>query len=407
MIDHKYVVTFLCILCASAANVSLAGELIPPPGPPASTHKTLTQIEPRIPIGTNTTPGDADSNFKISQSGSYYLTGNIIGVANRKGIEIQVASNQHVSIDLNGFSLIGPGATSTLPGIFIDGLGAHITIRNGSIMNWRGAIQHFLGGSITLEDIYASGSVVANQFDLRQATVTRCHAFGGASSGFFVDGGILTDCTARNNSGTGFTINTAATILKGCSASSNTSGGFDLGQGIAENCRAESNGSNGFTNPGAMHNCTAIDNANDGINASFSATIRGCTSVANGGDGIQVASASRIEGNTITSNSAHGINATGSRSSIIGNTIATNGRTTGSFAGILVAGADTTVDSNNITDMTLGTNDFGVRTTVAGSLVIRNTVSGVTTPFDLFAGTVSGGVSTTPASATAWANISY
>ena len=48
-----------------------AGDLNPPAGPITPTQRT--------PIGASTTPGDADSLFRISQPGSYYLTGNITG----------------------------------------------------------------------------------------------------------------------------------------------------------------------------------------------------------------------------------------------------------------------------------------------------------------------------------------
>ncbi|MBU6412576.1 MAG: hypothetical protein KGS45_03815 [Planctomycetes bacterium] len=68
------------------ASLLHAGPLNPPPGPITSTHKTLTEIEPRIAINATNTPGDFDSLYKITQPGSYYLTANIDGVANKSGI---------------------------------------------------------------------------------------------------------------------------------------------------------------------------------------------------------------------------------------------------------------------------------------------------------------------------------
>lgn len=59
------------------AGSAEAGDLNPPAGPVSPTHKTLTEIEPRTAISMANTPGDADSLFKITQPGSYYLTGNI------------------------------------------------------------------------------------------------------------------------------------------------------------------------------------------------------------------------------------------------------------------------------------------------------------------------------------------
>src|SRR5678809_1013800 len=75
-----------------------------PPGAPAPTMKTLDQLQPRIPVNATTTPGDATSVFKITQPGSYYLTGNIAGVAGKHGIYVTTGN---VTLDLMGFDLVG------------------------------------------------------------------------------------------------------------------------------------------------------------------------------------------------------------------------------------------------------------------------------------------------------------
>ena len=77
----------LAIVVASCHSVT-AGPLSPPAGAVAPTHKTLTEVEPRTPINSTTTPGDANSTFKITQPGSYYLVGNLVGSSGRHGIEI-------------------------------------------------------------------------------------------------------------------------------------------------------------------------------------------------------------------------------------------------------------------------------------------------------------------------------
>src|SRR6186713_1252076 len=94
------------LMCAFffAQSISLfaQGPLTPPLGPPAPTMKTLDQVEPRKPIDATNTPGDADSLFKITQPGSYYLTANVTGVNAKYGIEIAASG---VTVDLNGFDL--------------------------------------------------------------------------------------------------------------------------------------------------------------------------------------------------------------------------------------------------------------------------------------------------------------
>jgi hypothetical protein len=73
------------------------GPLTPPPGAPAPTMKTLEQIEPRTPISA--------LPFTISSPGSYYVSGDLVVVANQHGISID-ASN--VTLDLGGFELVSP-----------------------------------------------------------------------------------------------------------------------------------------------------------------------------------------------------------------------------------------------------------------------------------------------------------
>src|SRR5262245_27803441 len=96
---------FACVACAGMLS---AGTLTPPPGPIAPTFKTLGEIEPRIAINAANTPGTALALFQIAQPGSYFLTGNVIGVPGKAGIEIS-ASN--VTLDLNGFTLHGAGGS--------------------------------------------------------------------------------------------------------------------------------------------------------------------------------------------------------------------------------------------------------------------------------------------------------
>ena len=77
----------------------LAQGSLTPPGPPAPSMKTLAQIEPRTPISS--------LPFTINQSGSYYVTTNLIGVSGQNGIIVQT---RNVTIDLNGFGILGPNS---------------------------------------------------------------------------------------------------------------------------------------------------------------------------------------------------------------------------------------------------------------------------------------------------------
>lgn len=123
-------------LSALATTIAFAGPLDPPSGPISSTMKTLDQVEPRIPLNIDTAPGDADSFYKIAQSGSYYFTQDYrflnFGDA-QHGIEI-TASN--VTLDFSGYSLVS--LLGTLDGIHLGPSVENITIINGSIIGFTG-----------------------------------------------------------------------------------------------------------------------------------------------------------------------------------------------------------------------------------------------------------------------------
>ncbi len=114
------------------AVIANAGGLNPPVGPIAPTMKTLAEVEARIAVNSTNTPGDATSAFKITQPGSYYLTGNITGVAAKYGVAITASG---VTLDLNGFDMLGvAGSLDGVSGTVI-GL-ANIAIVNGSVRYW-------------------------------------------------------------------------------------------------------------------------------------------------------------------------------------------------------------------------------------------------------------------------------
>ena len=273
-----------------------AGPLDPPAGPVTSTGKTTQEIfdkvasaEPRTAINAANTPGDADSLFKITLPGSYYLTGNITGVVGKHGIEIAASG---VSIDLAGFDLLG--VAGSLDGIS-DTIGAvNVQVRNGSIRDWRDeGVDCTNSESASVSDVN-----VRNCFGIgiaigRYGSVSRCSAVsngaGGISTAFNcivsactvaqnATGGIMAttdcrvvDCTASTNAGSGISAGTGSTI-SGCAATDNGANGIITGNGCTvTNCSANSNNSNGIStgNGCTVVSCTARDNTARGISTNF------------------------------------------------------------------------------------------------------------------------------------------
>ncbi|MBL8746124.1 MAG: right-handed parallel beta-helix repeat-containing protein [Phycisphaerae bacterium] len=353
---------------------ALAGDLTPPVGPVAPSHKTLTQVEPRTPIGADTTPGDANSLFRIAQSGSYYLTGNITGQASFRGIEI---ASSNVTIDLNGYTMTG--VPLSLQGIATDGVRSNITIRNGVLLSWgQGGINLVAGGS--------SG----------QHTVTQVRSESNVGFGIAVgDHSILSDCVARNNSDNGFNANSFC-IFRSCIARLNSGRGFrTFGNCSFVDCSSNQNSLEGFFVFGdcIFRECVAASNSLDGFETNSGVSLIGCIVVSNGGDGLLLDDRCSVLDSIIRSNVGSGINSgiggtitrctiglnglhgltCDSNSQILENTSEANGAT-GSGAGIHLSGSDNRVEGNNLVG-----NDWGVQAAGAGNFIARNTASGNTT----------------------------
>lgn len=120
------------VLISLGLSAHAQGPLTPP-GAPAPTMKSLAQLEPRKPVDAVNTPGDSSSLFIINQPGSYYLTTNIAGVSGKYGIQIFASQ---VSLDLNGFSLLG--VSNAFDGIAVFGSNTYtnFTLCNGTISGW-------------------------------------------------------------------------------------------------------------------------------------------------------------------------------------------------------------------------------------------------------------------------------
>jgi hypothetical protein len=120
------------------------------------------------------TPGDTPGfPVTISLPGSYRLSGNLT-VPNANTTAISITAS-HVTIDLNGFSIIGPtvciGApvTSCSPTGTGEGVSAaigikHITVSNGLIFGMGGIGIHISGGAANIEKMHIESNGQAGIF---------------------------------------------------------------------------------------------------------------------------------------------------------------------------------------------------------------------------------------------------
>ncbi|MEK6644895.1 MAG: hypothetical protein AABZ08_13410 [Planctomycetota bacterium] len=294
----------------AGAWFATAGDLNPPVGPVTPTYKTLTEVEPRTAVSATNTPGDADSLFKITQRGSYYLTGNVTGVVGKHGIEI-VASG--VTLDLNGFDLLGiagslDGVSTTVASL------TNLAVINGSVRNWGD------------EGIDLAINSPAN------CRVAGLLASGNAGNGIAIgQGGTASNCSAYLNGVNGILVGNGCTVTH-CSAYQNTGSGIITGSGCTVAvCSVRLNSLVGIS---VVASCTVVDcsaqsNTLDGIACISACIIRSNTCSVNGngaGDGAGINAVSndnRIEGNNCTG-ADRGIDIDSSGNIVIKNTCSGN-----------------------------------------------------------------------------------
>ena len=279
-------------------------NVLSPGGAPQATMKTLHQVEPRIPI--------ASLPFSITESGSYYFTGNLT-FAVGTGHAIQVAASD-VTIDLMGFTLDSESAV-TGSGIHLGSGIRNVTVRNGTIggtssvlvqetspevADWLvGATGGFTSGvgfaeNLSpprighLQDLVVRGCRGFGCLVPDESIVERCRAMDNVGGGFVARFSSFRDCNASQNMGVGgFYSPLAGCKYLGCTANFNSPWGFGTYSATFSHCTALTNKSGFEAANSTLSHCTASGNQEYGIRAS-SGTVSHCSTELNKFDGIIV-----------------------------------------------------------------------------------------------------------------------
>jgi parallel beta-helix repeat protein len=155
--------------------------------------------------------------YVISNIGSYRLTGNL-AVSSTSADAIDVKSN-HVTIDLNGFSIVGPGSSSTGKGIA--GFTANaLTVENGTITGFQAGVVIGTDGIVKFAHVDANGNgIVAGA----NAVIQGCTANGNTNGlGIQVAGeAVVSGNTASANS-TGISCDASGCLVSGNTVDNNT-----------------------------------------------------------------------------------------------------------------------------------------------------------------------------------------
>ncbi len=245
---------------------------------PAFAGDGVLEINQTCAVQTGCFAGDtAGFPVTISASGSYRLTSNLSGVAaDTSGLFLNTS---RVTIDFNGFSLLGPSAGSgtghgVAGGGTLGSFAGFTTLKNGVIRGFRAKGVELAGAKgVRLEDM-----------------TLEFNAGGGASVGD--EARIL-----RN----GFSGNGGATV-------SNYGLITASGAMIVENVVSGSGGVGVEAGAGStVSGNTTRQNGGDGIAAGPGSTVSGNTAYENDGNGIFVLAGSTVWGNTVHLNAGFGL----------------------------------------------------------------------------------------------------
>ncbi len=346
-------------LAAGGAIVAVAGPLNPPPGPVTPSYKTLADVEPRTAINAANTPGDGDSLFRITQPGSYYLTGDVAGQPGKKGIEVAAS---HVTIDLNGFHLAGgPGSLS---GIDTTGAFFGVSAQNGSVHNWGGlGIDFSTATSCRISDVTLSFNTGMGVYTGHSSVVVGCAAAQNGSDGIYSGPeSVIRSCTATENGGDGIVVYSGS-VAESCTADENTGAGFAV------------------TNNSTARGCAASNNVGSGFAAADNSQVLDCIANYNGAGGIDAGFGVQVVRCSADSNTGHGIEC-GSYCTITDNACRNNKTPTGSAGVYLSAIAThTCVEGNNCVG-----NNWGINCDGQTNLVVRNTCAANQVNISIIAG---------------------
>jgi hypothetical protein len=285
------------------------GGPLTPPGPPAVLMKTLEEIEPRKLI--------ISLPHTITEPGSYYIAGDLSGVAGQNGITIDA---DHVTLDLGGWSLVG--VAGSFDGIF--STNHHdLVIRRGTVRGWGDdGIDFTQAGACRLEEVtlqYNAGRGLSVNTD---SQVIRCIAQSNGKEGITTSNGVqVYDCIAGVNGSHGIACGTSS-VIRGCYAEQN--GGAGIIGGLVESltvldCAANDNKLGGIIAPrrSLVRNCQVWHNSATGIFADKGSTVIGCTAGTNALHGIDVGEGSVVSASSSSLNAGSGFNL-GDRSRISG-----------------------------------------------------------------------------------------
>jgi hypothetical protein len=256
--------TFTALLLLVLPALGFAQGALAPTAAPGPTMKTLTQIEPRTPLGST---AGSTTTLTVNAAGTYVLMGNVTVTTG----DAIVITADNVTLDLNGFTLASTAATPAGYGIRLGQTSPAVkTASNARIFNGRVNAAKFAHGvavdgasfGIILSDISVAGATQAGLnagttgSEVNRCTVSNCLATGITAS-------TVRDSSATACGGTGITA--TGTALR--STASTTGDSAALKADMATDCTGASAAGIGVEVAKIATNCTGSSVTGTGLTA--------------------------------------------------------------------------------------------------------------------------------------------
>lgn len=187
------------------------------------------------------TPGDTPGfPVTITTPGSYRLAGDLVVPAGAHGI---VILTDDVTIDLNGFTISGPGAPlASTRGIYAATAQRRITVLNGQVSNFGYGIL-LTGPHSHIQRVVATGNLQEGIYAGYQGVVAECTSTENGRGITMVQGGVVRSNTVMSNRETGVLV-VQSSLVVGNTISYNGGAGLQLDAltGYADNALTGNNG---------------------------------------------------------------------------------------------------------------------------------------------------------------------